>query len=249
LNGDGSFTIFAPTDAAFAKLPPGVLDRLMQNPAKFKALLLYHITVGNLTIKEMLSRTDKSITMMDYTKVNVSTERSMGLEIDGISPANSTLKANIHDNDLSPALMVINKSARVTIADLSASNGVIHVIDTVLAPGTHWLAAVSDVSGEVAADRISSLAAPVGESTSTSRGFFIGCPVKETRTEVTTQLPQPWWNTPQIGKLERVSVQTIGGNRTLVCEYWAYGRSVSIMRAFPEGTTDCSAAGNGFQCH
>lgn len=78
---------------------------------------------------------------------------------------------------------------------------------------------------------------------------FVACPVKETRTEVTTPLPQPWWNTPQIGKLERVSVQTIGGNRTLVCEYWAYGRTVSIMRGFPEGTTDCSAEGNGFLCH
>jgi hypothetical protein len=84
--------------------------------------------------------------------------------------------------------------------------------------------------------------------TPSAKGQFIACPVKETRTEVTTPLPQPWWNTPQIGKLERVSVQTIGGNRTLVCEYWAYGRTVSIMRRFPEGTTDCSAEGSGFSC-
>jgi hypothetical protein len=91
------------------------------------------------------------------------------------------------------------------------------------------------------------IAAPVGDLSPT-KGQFIACPIKETRTEVTTTLPQPWWNTPQIGKLERVSVQTIGGNRTLVCEYWAYGRTVSIMRLFPEGATDCSAEGNGFQC-
>jgi hypothetical protein len=90
---------------------------------------------------------------------------------------------------------------------------------------------------------------PVGQPSPTTKGQFVACPVKETRTEVTTPLPQPWWNTPQIGKLERVSVQTIGGNRTLVCEYWAYSRTVSIMREFPEGMTDCTAEGNGFLCH
>jgi hypothetical protein len=77
---------------------------------------------------------------------------------------------------------------------------------------------------------------------------FIACPIKEARTEVTTSLPTPWWNTPQIGKLERVSIQTIGGNKTLVCEYWAYSRTVSIMRRFPEGATDCSTEGMGFRC-
>ena len=82
----------------------------------------------------------------------------------------------------------------------------------------------------------------------TSKGF-IACPLKQARTEVTTPLPEPWWNTPRVGKLERVSVQTIGGNQTLVCEYWAYGRTVSIMRLFPAGTTSCTPAGTGFDCH
>jgi hypothetical protein len=100
-----------------------------------------------------------------------------------------------------------------------------------------------------AANRISSLIALAGEPYQATKGQFVACPVKETRTEVTTPLPQPWWNTPQIGKLERVSVQTIGGNRTLVCEYRAYGRTVSIMRGFPEGATDCTAEGEGFMCH
>src|SRR5947209_1264121 len=98
-------------------------------------------------------------------------------------------------------------------------------------------------------DRITSLRAPGVGPSQTIKGQFIACPVKETRTEVTTSLPQPWWNTPQIGNLERVSVQTIGGNRTLVCEYSAYGRTVSIMRRFPEGTTDCTAEDDGFMCH
>jgi hypothetical protein len=98
-------------------------------------------------------------------------------------------------------------------------------------------------------DRIISVIAPPIEPAQPAKGQFIACPVKETRTEVTTQLPQPWWNTPQVGSLERVSVQTIGGNRTLVCEYQAYGRTVSIMRRFPEGATDCTAEGDGFMCH
>ena len=88
----------------------------------------------------------------------------------------------------------------------------------------------------------------VAEPSQSPKGQFVACPVKEARTEVTTPLPEPWFNTPQIGRLERVSVQTIGGNRTLVCEYWAYGRTVGIMRTFPEGATDCLGAGNGFQC-
>jgi hypothetical protein len=90
--------------------------------------------------------------------------------------------------------------------------------------------------------------AVIGEPFAISKGQLIACPVKEVRTEVTTPLPKPWWNTPQIGKLERVSVQTIGGKRTLVCEYWAYGRTVSIMREVPKGATNCSAEGNGFLC-
>jgi len=82
----------------------------------------------------------------------------------------------------------------------------------------------------------------------TPKEEFVSCPVEEVRTEVTTPLPKPWWNTPQVGKLERVSIQAIGGNKTLVCEYWAYGRTVSIMRRFPESTTDCFPEGNGFRC-
>lgn len=92
------------------------------------------------------------------------------------------------------------------------------------------------------------LAGPVGKPSAPLYGAFIPCPLKEARTEVTTPLPEPWWTTPQVGKLEQVSVQTIGGNRTLVCQYWAYGRTVGIMRAFPKGAIDCSTEGNGFRC-
>lgn len=107
----------------------------------------------------------------------------------------------------------------------------------------------SQNNSQIATGGIRSLTATVSEPSQTAKGEFIGCPLKEARTEMTTPLPEPWWITPQIGRLERVSVQTIGGNRTLVCEYWAYDRTVGIMRAFPAGATDCSAEGNGFRCH
>ncbi len=140
LKGAGPFTIFAPTDEAFAKLPSGVLDALIKDPAKLKGLLLYHITAGKLSFKDLQSRTDKSITMMDNTKAEVQCSSSPANSRSKAQIIGPESKANMHDNDLSPALMVINKSARVVVADVSASNGMIHVIDAVLAPGTHWLA-------------------------------------------------------------------------------------------------------------
>ena len=176
LKGAGPFTIFAPNDEAFAKLPSGVLDALMKDPAKLKGLLLYHITAGKLSIKDLQSRRDKSITMMDNTKATIglyffsppnseSKAKMSGNDPGAASlPVNSPSKATIVGNDLnqstartndvkspmnseskaslvgsSDSPIVLNKSARVVGADVNASNGMIHVIDTVLAPGTHWL--------------------------------------------------------------------------------------------------------------
>jgi uncharacterized surface protein with fasciclin (FAS1) repeats len=134
LKGPGPFTIFAPNDEAFAKLPTGVLDSLMKDPAKLKALLLYHVTAGKFTIKDLLSRTDKSITMMDNTKAEI--------QCNGFIPPNSQSKAKLLCNGIKPSAIIIIKSASVVMADLSASNGMIHVIDAVLSPGTHWLGTV-----------------------------------------------------------------------------------------------------------
>jgi len=87
LRGPGPFTIFAPNDEAFAKLPPGTLDALMQDPVKLRALLLYHVTAGKFTVKELQSRTDKSITMMGNTKAEI--------QCNGLSPASSQSKAKM----------------------------------------------------------------------------------------------------------------------------------------------------------
>jgi hypothetical protein len=76
----------------------------------------------------------------------------------------------------------------------------------------------------------------------------VNCPVANVRTEITTKLPEPWWTTPQVGKLESVEVLVIGGKKTLSCQYWAYGTKVGVVRLFPEGAHECTAAGNHFVC-
>ncbi len=77
----------------------------------------------------------------------------------------------------------------------------------------------------------------------------ISCPIETARTEMVSRLPEGWWQTPQIGRLVSVGIQTIGGDQTLVCRYNAYGTQVSVMRKFPEGRRDCRVTGtNRFTC-
>ncbi len=106
LKGTGPFTVFAPTDEAFAKLPAGTLADLLkpENKAKLTAILTYHVVAG----KVMASQ----VTGMKSAKT-----------VNGQS-----LKIAVKDNG------VIIDSAKVAKADIAASNGVIHVIDTVLLP-------------------------------------------------------------------------------------------------------------------
>jgi len=76
------------------------------------------------------------------------------------------------------------------------------------------------------------------------------CPVRLLQTEVTTALPTGWWQTPQRGTLQNISIIEFGGRPTLVCEYWAYGHNVGIMHQFPEGKSECrpNSQNNGFIC-
>ena len=103
LKGDGPFTVFAPTDAAFAKLPEGTLESLLQDKEKLKAVLLYHVVSGKVTAADV-SKIDSAKTLQGGS-VHVST-------CDGVKINN----------------------AKVVKADVMTSNGVIHVIDTVLIP-------------------------------------------------------------------------------------------------------------------
>ena len=103
LKGDGPFTVFAPTDAAFAKLPAGTLEALLADPAKLQAVLTYHVVPGRVTAADVA--TLSSATTVQGAPIAIDT--GMGVRV----------------ND-----------AHVTQADVMSSNGVIHVIDTVLLP-------------------------------------------------------------------------------------------------------------------
>lgn len=104
LKGEGPFTVFAPTDEAFAKLPQGTLESLLQDKEKLATILKYHVVPGEVSSSQA----------MKISEAETAAEKSLP-----ISKANGKL-------------MVGN--ATVTKADLPASNGVIHVIDTVLLP-------------------------------------------------------------------------------------------------------------------
>ena len=106
LKGPGPFTVFAPTDEAFAKLPSGALEELMkpENKAKLKSVLTYHVVPG-----KVMSR--------DVVKLESAT-----------TAEGNTIKVTASDNG------VMVNDAHVVKADIAASNGVIHVIDKVILP-------------------------------------------------------------------------------------------------------------------
>lgn len=104
LQGQGPFTVFAPTDAAFARLPAGALDRLLANPDQLRAVLLNHVVPGRLAAADVQGRS--SLTTAGGGTLRV---RAAGGRV-----------------------MVGN--ATVQTANVGASNGVIHVIDKVLLP-------------------------------------------------------------------------------------------------------------------
>jgi uncharacterized surface protein with fasciclin (FAS1) repeats len=106
LKGSGPFTVFAPTDAAFAKLPAGTVDGLLKpaNKAKLTAILTYHVLPGKVMASDVVK-------LKEAKTVNGATVK---ITVDG---------GNVMIDD-----------AKVTATDIAASNGVIHVIDTVILP-------------------------------------------------------------------------------------------------------------------
>ena len=103
LSGDGPFTVFAPTDDAFAKLPAGTVEALLQDKEKLTSILTYHVVSGKV----------------------------MAADVTGLDSA-TTLQGQSLAIDTSSGVKVGNAS--VVKTDIVASNGVIHVIDTVLLP-------------------------------------------------------------------------------------------------------------------
>jgi uncharacterized surface protein with fasciclin (FAS1) repeats len=104
LKGKGPYTVFAPTDAAFAKVPQATLDELGQDKAKLRSVLLYHVAGRKLTAAKIVKRS--SVKTLNGQRVRIRV-RGETVRVGG---------------------------ARVTTADVLASNGVIHIIDKVLIP-------------------------------------------------------------------------------------------------------------------
>ena len=104
LAGKGRFTVFAPTDAAFAKVPKKTLNALAADPAKLRAVLLYHVAKGRLTAAKVVKR--RSIKTLEGQRLRVRVRHGK----------------------------VYVGRARVVTPDVRASNGVIHVINRVLIP-------------------------------------------------------------------------------------------------------------------
>lgn len=119
LQGKGPFTVFAPTNAAFQKLPAGTVDTLLkpENKAQLTGVLTYHVVPGNLTAQELVSRVKAGGGMATLKTVQGETLTVM--------PSGNTLA--IKDKK--------GGTSTVTISDVMQSNGVVHVIDTVLLPG------------------------------------------------------------------------------------------------------------------
>lgn len=108
LKGEGPFTVFAPTDEAFKKLPAGTVESLLkpENKDTLKDILLYHVAKGKLPAKDVVALNGKELDMANGKKAKIEVKNGE-VFIDG---------------------------AKVIIADIAARNGIIHVIDTVIIP-------------------------------------------------------------------------------------------------------------------
>ncbi len=104
LKGKGPFTVFAPTDEAFAKLPAGTVEALLKDKEKLTKILLYHVVSGNVMAKDVVKM--KSAKTVQGSSVKITAKGGK--------------------------VMVDN--ANVVKTDIAASNGVIHVIDSVILP-------------------------------------------------------------------------------------------------------------------
>lgn len=108
LKGEGPFTVFAPTNEAFSKLPQGTLEDLLkpENQSKLVDILTYHVKAGKTSSEEAIKLNGQDILMLNNNPAKIEVKNG-SLYIDG---------------------------AKVIVADVQAKNGVIHIIDTVMLP-------------------------------------------------------------------------------------------------------------------
>ena len=119
LEGKGPFTVFAPTNEAFAALPAGTVDTLLkpENKAKLTKVLTYHVVPGRLSAKDLME------------KIRAGNGKAILKTVEGADLTFAEKDGRLWIWDAKGG------SAQVTIRNVNQSNGVIHVIDTVLLPG------------------------------------------------------------------------------------------------------------------
>ncbi len=132
LAGPGPFTVFAPTNAAFAKLPSAELSALLADPVALRRVLTYHVVAGAVSAATVVTLTEA--TTVEGTAISISVR-------DGV--------------------VVLNGAVAVTATDVAATNGVLHVIDTVLLPPAPAPSILDVVAGE---HELSILAAAVARA-------------------------------------------------------------------------------------
>ena len=108
LKGEGPFTVFAPSDEAFAKLPAGTVEGLLKDIPKLTAILTYHVVAGKVMAADVMTMDGKTAATVNGALLKIST--SGGVKLNG--------------------------AVNVVATDIACTNGVIHVIDSVLLPST-----------------------------------------------------------------------------------------------------------------
>jgi uncharacterized surface protein with fasciclin (FAS1) repeats len=124
LNGQGPFTVFAPTDEAFAKLPKGTVDTLLKDIPKLKNILLYHVVAGKIMAEDATNLTSAKTVQGQDIRIDASSKEELGKDEAAFA------RDSVHWH----RYLLLNNSSYVIKANVKADNGVIHVINTVLLP-------------------------------------------------------------------------------------------------------------------
>ena len=106
LKGNGPFTVFAPSDEAFAKLPEGTVESLLNDIPTLTSILTYHVVSGKVLAADVMTMDGKSATTVNGAAIAI------------------TINEGVH----------LNGTSKVVTTDIECTNGVIHVIDTVIMP-------------------------------------------------------------------------------------------------------------------
>jgi len=128
LSGPGPFTLFAPNDDAFAELPAGTVDELLKDKDRLTAVLTYHVVPGKYMAADVMkmttAKTVQGATLTIATKTAIVEEDVVVIEDD----------VAVEEDDIAVFDELTVDDAMVIQADIECTNGVIHVIDSVLAP-------------------------------------------------------------------------------------------------------------------